>query len=107
MVSSYARTKEASQAKYISILNIIQGEVDPTQVQYCQMDLLVQWLLCQLDWLNDNTSCGAMHSHNTQSSIFFCFDLVLNYVLFVWSIPYVSKVSKKCSTVDFHCDAEQ
>lgn len=33
MVSSYARNKEASQAKYISILNIIQGEVDPTQVQ--------------------------------------------------------------------------
>jgi hypothetical protein len=33
MVSSYARTKEASHAKYISILNIIQGEVDPTQVQ--------------------------------------------------------------------------
>lgn len=32
MVSSHARTKEASQAKYISILNIIQGEVDPTQV---------------------------------------------------------------------------
>ncbi|KAH0976413.1 hypothetical protein GBA52_026132 [Prunus armeniaca] len=32
MVSSYARTKKASQAKYISILNIIQGEVDPTQV---------------------------------------------------------------------------
>lgn len=32
MVSSNARTKEASQAKYISILNIIQGEVDPTQV---------------------------------------------------------------------------
>lgn len=34
MVSSYARTKEASQAKYISILNIIQGEVDPTQVMF-------------------------------------------------------------------------
>ena len=31
MVSSYAQTKDASQAKYISILNIIQGEVDPTQ----------------------------------------------------------------------------
>ncbi|KAK6116081.1 hypothetical protein DH2020_008350 [Rehmannia glutinosa] len=31
MVSSCARTKEASQSKYISILNIIQGEVDPTQ----------------------------------------------------------------------------
>lgn len=32
MVSSCSRTKAASQAKYISILNIIQGEVDPTQV---------------------------------------------------------------------------
>lgn len=32
MVSAGARTKQASQAKYISILNIIQGEVDPTQV---------------------------------------------------------------------------
>ena len=29
---SFPRSKEASQAKYISILNIIQGEVDPTQV---------------------------------------------------------------------------
>lgn len=37
MVSSYARTKEASQAKYISILNIIQGEVDPTQVLMVKM----------------------------------------------------------------------
>ena len=42
MVSSYARTKEASQAKYISILNIIQGEVDPTQVQFCQMNFLLK-----------------------------------------------------------------
>lgn len=40
MVSSCARTKEASQAKYISILNIIQGEVDPTQVTIlCQINL--------------------------------------------------------------------
>ncbi|XP_042415697.1 tubulin gamma-3 chain-like isoform X2 [Zingiber officinale] len=31
MVSSYAHTKEASQAKYISILNIIHGDGDPTQ----------------------------------------------------------------------------
>jgi hypothetical protein len=41
MVSSYGRAKEASAAKYISILNIIQGEVDPTQVSfpssYCLM----------------------------------------------------------------------
>lgn len=40
MVSSYARTKEASQAKYISILNIIQGEVDPTQVMTIFYSLL-------------------------------------------------------------------
>ncbi|KAL0866130.1 hypothetical protein Bca101_045248 [Brassica carinata] len=33
MVSSYARKKEASQAKYISILDIIQGEDDPSQVR--------------------------------------------------------------------------
>eukprot|EP01023_Acetabularia_acetabulum_P066600 TRINITY_DN9013_c0_g1_i2.p1 TRINITY_DN9013_c0_g1~~TRINITY_DN9013_c0_g1_i2.p1 ORF type:complete len:501 (+),score=84.14 TRINITY_DN9013_c0_g1_i2:196-1698(+) len=32
MVSSHARAKEAAKSKYISILNIIQGEVDPTQV---------------------------------------------------------------------------
>jgi hypothetical protein len=42
MVSSYARTKEAGHAKYISILNIIQGEVDPTQVQFHRMDFPVQ-----------------------------------------------------------------
>lgn len=39
MVSSYARTKEASQAKYISILNIIQGEVDPTQVMFTALQI--------------------------------------------------------------------
>ncbi|KAF3658509.1 Tubulin gamma-1 chain [Capsicum annuum] len=42
MVSSYARTKEASQAKYISILNIIQGEVDPTQVALSRKSPYVQ-----------------------------------------------------------------
>lgn len=31
-VSPHARAKDLSTAKYISILNIIQGEVDPTQV---------------------------------------------------------------------------
>jgi hypothetical protein len=47
MVSSYARTKEASQAKYISILNIIQGEVDPTQVSWhsCKISVLVAKLV--------------------------------------------------------------
>jgi tubulin gamma len=32
MVSAHARSRETSNSKYISILNIIQGEVDPTQV---------------------------------------------------------------------------
>jgi hypothetical protein len=33
MVSTHNRSKEFNQSKYISILNIIQGEVDPTQVR--------------------------------------------------------------------------
>ena len=32
MVSTHTRSKDFNQSKYISILNIIQGEVDPTQV---------------------------------------------------------------------------
>ena len=31
-VSPHARAKDLSTARYISVLNIIQGEVDPTQV---------------------------------------------------------------------------
>uniref|UniRef100_A0A164X898 Tubulin/FtsZ 2-layer sandwich domain-containing protein n=1 Tax=Daucus carota subsp. sativus TaxID=79200 RepID=A0A164X898_DAUCS len=42
MVSPNAWTKEASQAKYISILNIIQGEVDPTQVALSRKSPYVQ-----------------------------------------------------------------
>jgi Tubulin C-terminal domain len=32
MVSAHAKSKEATCTKYISILNIIQGDADPTQV---------------------------------------------------------------------------
>ena len=32
MVSAHAKAKESTSTKYISILNIIQGDVDPTQV---------------------------------------------------------------------------
>jgi hypothetical protein len=32
MVSAHAKAKDSTCAKYISILNIIQGDVDPTQV---------------------------------------------------------------------------
>ena len=33
MVSTHTRSKDFNQSKYISILNIIQGEVDPTQAR--------------------------------------------------------------------------
>lgn len=32
MVSAHAKAKDSLTCKYISILNIIQGDVDPTQV---------------------------------------------------------------------------
>ena len=32
MVSAHAKAKDSLTSKYISILNIIQGDVDPTQV---------------------------------------------------------------------------
>ncbi|KAE8699796.1 Tubulin gamma-2 chain [Hibiscus syriacus] len=50
MVSSYARTKEASQAKYISILNIIQGEVDPTQVHESLQRIRERKLVNFIEW---------------------------------------------------------
>jgi len=50
MVSSYARTKEASQAKYISILNIIQGEVDPTQVHESLQRIRERKLVNFVEW---------------------------------------------------------
>jgi len=50
MVSSYARNKEASQAKYISILNIIQGEVDPTQVHESLQRIRERKLVNFIDW---------------------------------------------------------
>lgn len=50
MVSSYARTKEASKAKYISILNIIQGEVDPTQVHESLQRIRERKLVNFIDW---------------------------------------------------------
>ncbi|KAE9460201.1 hypothetical protein C3L33_07895, partial [Rhododendron williamsianum] len=50
MVSSYARTKEASRAKYISILNIIQGEVDPTQVHESLQRIRERKLVNFIEW---------------------------------------------------------
>ncbi|VVB07290.1 unnamed protein product [Arabis nemorensis] len=50
MVSSYSRNKEASQAKYISILNIIQGEVDPTQVHESLQRIRERKLVNFIEW---------------------------------------------------------
>ncbi|KAG2325421.1 hypothetical protein Bca52824_008149 [Brassica carinata] len=50
MASSYARNKEASQAKYISILNIIQGEVDPTQVHESLQRIRERKLVNFIEW---------------------------------------------------------
>ncbi|CAN1159207.1 Tubulin gamma-1 chain [Linum perenne] len=50
MVSSYAKTKEASRAKYISILNIIQGEVDPTQVHESLQRIRERKLVNFIEW---------------------------------------------------------
>ncbi|XP_063950681.1 tubulin gamma-3 chain-like [Daucus carota subsp. sativus] len=50
MVSPNAWTKEASQAKYISILNIIQGEVDPTQVYDSLQRIRERKLVNFIEW---------------------------------------------------------
>ncbi|ERM98798.1 hypothetical protein AMTR_s00093p00080210 [Amborella trichopoda] len=60
MVSSYARTKEASQAKYISILNIIQGEVDPTQVHKSLQRIRERKLVNFIEWGPASTQVSGL-----------------------------------------------
>eukprot|EP00898_Chlorokybus_atmophyticus_P002512 jgi/Chlat1/3261/Chrsp22S03436 len=50
MVSTQAKSKEASKARYISILNIIQGEVDPTQVHKSLQRIRERKLASFIDW---------------------------------------------------------
>uniref|UniRef100_A0A061R1L7 Tubulin gamma chain n=1 Tax=Tetraselmis sp. GSL018 TaxID=582737 RepID=A0A061R1L7_9CHLO len=50
MVSANARNKETSRAKYISILNIIQGEVDPTQVHKSLQRIRERKLANFIEW---------------------------------------------------------
>ncbi|GJZ76775.1 tubulin gamma-1 chain [Tanacetum coccineum] len=50
MVSCNARTKQASLAKYISILNIIQGEVDPTKVHESLQRIRERKLVNFIEW---------------------------------------------------------
>uniref|UniRef100_A0A251RT85 Tubulin gamma chain n=2 Tax=Helianthus annuus TaxID=4232 RepID=A0A251RT85_HELAN len=50
MVSCNARAKQASLAKYISILNIIQGEVDPTKVHESLQRIRERKLVNFIEW---------------------------------------------------------
>ena len=50
MVSAHARSKETSNSKYISILNIIQGEVDPTQVHKSLQRIRERKLAQFIEW---------------------------------------------------------
>ncbi|BDA42973.1 Tubulin gamma chain [Coccomyxa sp. Obi] len=50
MVSAHARAKEYDKSKYISILNIIQGEVDPTQVHKSLQRIRERKLANFIEW---------------------------------------------------------
>eukprot|EP00793_Prasinoderma_coloniale_P005689 PRCOL_00004163-RA len=50
MVSTTARAKDMSRSKYISILNIVQGEVDPTQVHKSLQRIRERKLASMIEW---------------------------------------------------------
>ncbi|KAI3730079.1 hypothetical protein L6452_18755 [Arctium lappa] len=50
IISCNARTKQANLAKYISILNIIQGEVDPTKVHESLQRIRERKLVNFIEW---------------------------------------------------------
>ena len=50
MVSAHARSKETSSSRYISILNVIQGEVDPTQVHKSLQRIRERKLANFIEW---------------------------------------------------------
>lgn len=50
MVSAHTRNKETSNSKYISILNIIQGDVDPTQVHNSLQRIRERRLANFIEW---------------------------------------------------------
>ena len=50
MVSTHSRSKDFSQSKYISILNIIQGDVDPTQVHKSLQRIRERKLANFIEW---------------------------------------------------------
>jgi tubulin gamma len=50
MVSQTARAKEYDKAKYISILNIIQGDVDPGQLHQSLMRIRERRLASFIEW---------------------------------------------------------
>jgi len=50
MVSAHAKQRDLANAKYISILNIIQGEVDPTQVHKSLQRIRERKMTNFIDW---------------------------------------------------------
>jgi tubulin gamma len=50
MVSSHSRGKDHAQSKYISVLNIIQGDVDPTQVHKSLQRIRERKLANFIEW---------------------------------------------------------
>lgn len=50
MVSPHARAKDSDQSRYISILNIIQGDVDPTQLHQSLMRIRERRLASFIEW---------------------------------------------------------
>ena len=50
MVSTTARSKDAATSKYISILNIIQGEVDPSEVHKSLQRIRERKLASFIEW---------------------------------------------------------
>lgn len=66
MVSTHTRSKDFNQSKYISILNIIQGEVDPTQV--CPSEQLVRVCLLTGSQHRCIRACSAFGSASWRTS---------------------------------------
>jgi tubulin gamma len=50
MVSAHARGKDQDKSRYISILNIIQGDVDPTQLHQSLMRIKERRLASFIEW---------------------------------------------------------
>jgi tubulin gamma len=62
MVSEHARKRDRENSRYISILNIIQGDVDPTQVGRDEQGLAQGMLGKKQCWQAVNARCRLSHA---------------------------------------------